>query len=156
MALTTALTDSNPEETSTPLVYATQNSSDSRAKHIVDQDSGAQPDTTTGAAADNEQRSVAEERDRLSARVFELENRLRETEEELEYYFDFYKKSKRGKCGTSKWGRSSARSSQSRRTTSSNVAGVGGQEAGGGESDEWDSDLEDGAAPGNLNYTGES
>ncbi|CAM9150257.1 unnamed protein product [Ascophyllum nodosum] len=40
--------------------------------------------------------AVEDERDRMSARIFELENRLRETEEELEYYFDFYKKAKRG------------------------------------------------------------
>lgn len=40
--------------------------------------------------------AVEDERDRMSAKIFELENRLRETEEELEYYFEFYRKTKKG------------------------------------------------------------
>lgn len=38
---------------------------------------------------------------RLEARVFELENRLRETEEELQFYFEFFKKAKKAEAGGS-------------------------------------------------------
>lgn len=125
--------------------------------------------------------SVKGERDRLRSRVFELENRLRETEEELEYYSNFYKKSKRENGGDASGGarsssggaqqqqQSSSSSSSSSPTTESSpqddgVHHVREQPTATAvregevqpESDCSDSDLEDGAAPVNRNYAGES
>lgn len=115
-------------------------------------------------AADTGQHSntlSAQERDVLRARVFELENRLRETEEELEYYFKFYQKAKKEKSRGSTPGASSSNKQQpSTRGVSKNRDGGDmpgrASEESQARSDSSDSDVEDGAAPGNQNYTGES
>lgn len=119
--------------------------------------------------------SVKGERDRLSSRVFELENRLRETEEELEYYSNFYKKTKKENGGDASGGSRSSSGGAQQQQSSTSSSALATMESGAhhvreqpaapalregevrGESDCCsDSDLEDGAAPVNRNYTGES
>lgn len=111
--------------------------------------------------------SVKDERDRLRSRVFELENRLRETEEELEYFSNFYKKIKRENGGlASQAGASSGKQQSSSSSTTAKGASkyddhateqrTGEEKTQQPRSDCSDSDLEDGTAPINQNYAGES
>ncbi|CAM9270672.1 unnamed protein product [Ectocarpus sp. 12 AP-2014] len=90
---------------------------------------------------------VVEERDLLKSRVFELENRLRETEEELEYYFEFFKKTKRG-------GRASAAAAAAGGRTDGQQQQQQ-QQPGRKNSDDSSSSSLDGEAPSNVNYTAE-
>lgn len=112
--------------------------------------------------------SVKAERDRLRSRVFELENRLRETEEEVEYFSNLYKKFKKENGGlASKAGASSGKKPSSRSFTTAEGASKGDGDHHATEqrtreektqqpkSDCSDSDLEDGTAPVNRNYAGE-
>lgn len=111
-----------------------------------------------------EEAAIHQDREKLRARVFELENRLRETEEELEFYFTFYKRAKR--VG----GAAVATTATGDTTAVKNNSGGDRQPAGGSgrtataaaapaavsfDDSESDSDLDDGAAPGNAYYSGE-
>ncbi|CAM9741659.1 unnamed protein product [Ectocarpus sp. 13 AM-2016] len=91
---------------------------------------------------------VLEERELLKSRVFELENRLRETEEELEYYFEFFKKTKRG-------GRASAAAAAAGGRTDGQQQRQQQQQPGRKNSDDSSSSSLDGEAPSNVNYTAE-
>lgn len=118
--------------------------------------------------------AVAAKNRLLKGRVFELENRLRETEEELEYYIDFYKQTKKATASDRGYGSAGSRRRGQRSGSAQYVvhkqAVAGGEEANdplnaaeaedredASEATTSDSDLDDGApaAPGNENYTGE-
>lgn len=91
--------------------------------------------------------AVEDERDRMSARIFELENRLRETEEELEYYFEFYRKTKKGQnagngSSEQKLGKASAAVSAAREGDDESDASSGTED-------------DDGSAPDNEDDAGE-
>lgn len=105
----------------------------------------AQDQDTKEAANDRRSSKASEDTDRLQARVFELENRLRETEEELEFYFEFFKKAKRS-------GQTSGTSSKQQREEQEQHSS---SQIDHGDEDTDDSDL-DGEAPSNANYTGET
>lgn len=94
---------------------------------------------------------------RLQARVFELENRLRETEEELEFYFTFYKKAKRAASATTAGDNTVSSTPHSKRRTdaSGEASAKTGEAAATGADSDSESGPEDGAAPINVNYTGE-
>lgn len=130
--------------------------------------------TTTTTTTNSSTTTVAAKNRLLKNRVFELENRLRETEEELEYYIDFYKQTKKATASDRGYGTSGSRSrgqrSGSARDAAHKKVAAEGEEANdplnaaGAEDGEnaseattSDSDLDDGApaAPGNENYTGE-
>lgn len=156
MALTAAASDSEPAVSSAPLVKGRDGSDSDPERVTATSESATEIESlaaaglpTAGGLSDIEK---TEERDRLSARVFDLENRLRETEEELEYYFDFYKKARRGKRGGTT--NASNRRDGLSDTRKSEKKGDGERETAGARDDDSDSDLEDGAAPGNQNYTG--
>lgn len=144
---------------------------------------GVEPKTKTRSKSPGSRRvspggdgggAVATKNRLLKGRVFELESRLRETEEELEYYIDFYKKTKKATASDRGYGSAGSRRRGQRSGYSQGavhkqvVAGVEEAndplDAAGAEDREYaseattsDSDLDDGApaAPGNENYTGE-
>lgn len=117
------------------------------------------------------------ERDRLRSRVFHLEKRLRETEEELKYYLDFYKEAKRDSGQEGEYGTNRApRGARDGSTNSTSYDSSSGSSSGGGGgvgridqtrkdtgavgkegsgSDDLNSGSDGGMAPVNQNYTGE-
>lgn len=98
----------------------------------------------------SEEAYVDQDKEKLRARVFELENRLRETEEELEFYFTFYKKAKRaGSVAGANTAAGDINPTKNKNSGESKPAMVSE-----GDSDS-DSELDDGAAPGNAYYAGE-
>lgn len=106
--------------------------------------------------------AAQEDNKRLTARVFELENRLRETEEELEFYFTFYKKAKRAAGGSGSSAGNTPTKTRRHVAGGSGAIGAhhqkGGDQGGRGpvsaEDEDWDSSDSDGAAPGNAHYAG--
>lgn len=88
------LSRGDPEETSSTVVI----SSSDLPRHWR-KDAGAGVTKRPAGLNSIKSRSAAsvhkEVNSRLEARVFELENRLRETEEELQFYFEFFKKAKK-------------------------------------------------------------
>lgn len=128
------------------------------------------PDGCIAAGSSPTKEEVA----RLESRVLELEHRLRETEEELEFYFAFFKKTRRAgssvigaKGASSRLGDSASRersrgngADQGRKSRGEYFGGIA-MEAGWplnsteSETVETDSDSEEDVVLGNANYTGE-
>lgn len=130
-------------------------------------------DTPTDLPIPVKEHGEAANRDtaRLETRIFELENRLRETEEELEFYFNFFKKTRRaGNAASGSKGVASGSSGRLRRSHGNGAeqeTGLRGRLGEESMASRWsfgakdlvsdtDSDLEDDEAPVNVNYTGES
>lgn len=103
--------------------------------------------SSTGGGNSSGDKATDDTCDQLKARVFELENRLRETEEELEFYFEFFKKAKRGGQASGTSSKQQQRQQEQQQQSSSKVDQR--------DDDTDDSDL-DGEAPSNANYTGET
>lgn len=121
--------------------------------------------TSVSSAATNR------EVERLETRILELESKLREMEEELEFYFNFFKKTKR--AGTSVKTSKTVTSSSGELKLSAREDSPDGDSKSGGprehkgsqasgsfentgsELSDSDSDLEDGVVSGNVNYAGE-
>lgn len=92
MEPTARLSQSEPENTSR---QAASSSSDAPNGDREDAGASVKPGLKSREGEGSRAAARKELNSRLEARVFELENRLRETEEELQYYFEFFKQAKK-------------------------------------------------------------
>ena len=96
------LSRAEPEDTSTTFVSSGSDSLSEGKNDVAGagerSDLNSRKGPEDGASVHSKQELSSS---RLEARVFELENRLRETEEELQFYFEFFKKAKKAEAGGS-------------------------------------------------------